>query len=98
MSGRQGSSYGPQGAQSPSSRKTGQQVTTEVQLVRISLHLLKGQSRRVNQAFKNGSQHFPTLAGIKGLYDFILSTELNLQIGGNHRTRFQLGTRTFTFF
>lgn len=39
MSGSQGS-YLPQGAQSPCSRKTGQQVTTEVQLVRISLHQL----------------------------------------------------------
>lgn len=40
MSRRQGSSHGSQLAQSPSTRKTGQQVTTEVQLVRISLHQL----------------------------------------------------------
>lgn len=49
---RQASSHGPQRSKSPSSRKTGQEVTAEVQLVRVSLHLLKERTRAVNLAFK----------------------------------------------
>lgn len=41
MSWRQSSSHGPQLAQTYCSWKTGQQVTPEVQLVRIRLHQLK---------------------------------------------------------
>ena len=51
MSGRKGSSHGPKGAESPSSRKTGQQLTTEVQLVRISMHQLKEGDKQVNLVF-----------------------------------------------
>lgn len=47
MGGRQGSSHGPQGPQSSSSRKTSQKVTTEVQLVRISLHQLQADGATV---------------------------------------------------